>query len=666
NRTVRHFGPWFAETGNVPGPLGSWHSSVQVNGYIDIAGGEWEPDTELLGSDPRPGRTVSLYATWDTDDLFLAWRGASWGPDGTGFIHLDTQTGGTTTPYGGATETLPFEADFVVVNGPASQQLLGWNGSSWQPINDPNFLDVHGANTDTEIRVPRSTINATGVVRLLASVVDDNGSVRSVLPDVNPLGGPWSEAYSWPGLLQGIAPNTGQPDAHHARVTIALSDGGSQMPGPGSLLNYVFHVTNIDNYPLDAATLVASGSDGLRFENLSGWPPPTDAPADDRWFIDLGTLQPDASLFLTITARVKQDIIGTDAVTVTAKVQAGVAPGEPALSTASLSHAVDGHPPIVRIGLPASDATLASGQQTVFGSAVDIGGGGVASVEVRVDDGPWQPASGTRSWSAQIDVPASGQFTLSARAFDVNGFASIVDSVVVTVDNQAPTATLDSLPPALNGTVIHVTGTASDPFPSGGAIAQVEVQIDGGPWQAVQTTAPDANGQVAWTMRWMPGAEEGVAHTIRARATDAAGNTGPATPPVEVVVDNIAPSSMIAYPESGTVLDDRNVLVWGLAADGWSVAQVDVSLDGGTTWNAAQFGAAARDLLASLGVPDVPPPDQLPAGMDVWAIQIEATSFHLAIRSRATDLAGNQESLNPPVRVLIDHVKYWLPLVLEQ
>ena len=363
NQTVRHFGPWFAETGGlgVPGPIShTWQSSVQVNGHIDIAGGEWEPDTELLGSDPRPGLTVSLYATWDSDDLFLAWRGVRWGPDGTGFIHFDTQTGGATTPYGGANETLPFEADFVVVTGPASQQLLGWNGSSWQPVNDSNFLSVHGASTDTEIRVPRSAINATGPVRLLATVVDDNGAVRSVLPDLNPLGGPWSEAYSWPGLVQYLAPNAGQPDAHHARVTIALSDGGSQMPGPGSLLNYVFHVSNIDATPLDAATLVVSGSDGLRFESLSGWPPPTDAPTDDRWFIDLGTLQPNASLNLTITAHVKQTIAGTDAVTVTAKVQAGVAPGEPALSTASLSHAVDGHPPTVRINLPDSGATLAS------------------------------------------------------------------------------------------------------------------------------------------------------------------------------------------------------------------------------------------------------------------------------------------------------------------
>ncbi|MCO5246780.1 MAG: hypothetical protein M9927_23670, partial [Anaerolineae bacterium] len=89
------------------------------------------------------------------------------------------------------------------------------------------------------------------------------------------------------------------------------------------------------------------------------------------------------------------------------------------------------------------------------------------------------------------------------------------------------------------------------------------------------------------------------------------------------------------------------------------VSRVDVSLDGGGTWDAALLGDDARDLLADLGVPNVPP-DGL-----IWAIQREATSFHLAIRSRATDLAGNTEPLQPPVRVTIQHQRYWLPLVKE-
>ncbi|MCB9153463.1 MAG: hypothetical protein H6649_05330 [Caldilineae bacterium] len=469
NRTVRHYGPWFAETGNVPGPLGTWQSSVRVDGYLDFANGEWDPSTELLGSDPRPGRAVSLYATWDSDDLFLAWQGPHWGPDGAGVIHLDTQTGGTATPYGGAGQTLPFEADFAVVSGPGTEQLFAWNGSAWQQVNDPGFAAVYGATTATEIRIPRASINATGVVRLLAVNLDDSGAARSVLPDVNPLGGPWTAAYSWPGLLQDIDPNAGQPDAHHARVTISSPDNLGQIPGPGSTLRYVFDVTNIDDSPLDAATLVASGSDGLRFESLAGWPPPGDAPTDDRWFIDLGTLQPNARLTLTITARVKQDIVNTDAVTVTAEVRAGVAPGEPDLASDTLSHAVDGHPPTVRIDLPAAGAALPSGLQTVSGSASDLRGGGVASVEVRIDDGPWIPATGTRSWTAQIDVPASGSFTLRARAFDIYGYAGEADPRVVAVDNEAPVASIDATPPVLGGSRVRLTGTAADP---GGSVAR--------------------------------------------------------------------------------------------------------------------------------------------------------------------------------------------------
>ena len=146
---------------------------------------------------------------------------------------------------------------------------------------------------------------------------------------------------------------------------------------------------------------------------------------------------------------------------------------------------------------------------------------------------------------------------------------------------------------------------------------------------------------------------------MRARAVDQAGNVGPGSDATTVTVDTVAPASSIVYPEQGALLDDRFVLVWGLAADGWGVDRVDVSLDGGMTWDAALLGDAARDLLDSLGVPGVPPDDV------VWAIQLEAASFHLAIRSRATDLAGNSEPLRAPVRATVAHVSYWLPLIRE-
>ncbi len=628
NRTVRHFGPWFAETGSVPGPIGVWQSTVQVDGYLDFANGEWQPDTELLGSDPRPGRAVSLYATWDSDDLFLAWDGPRWGPDGTGLLHLDTQTGGTTTPYGGATETLPFEADFVVVSGPDSQQLLAWNGSGWQQVNDPNFLAVHGATTATEIRIPRSAVNATGVVRLHAFVMDDSLAVRSVLPDLNPLNGPWASAYSWPGLVQDLDPNAGQPNAHHARVTIASPDHLGQIPGPGSLLRYVFNVSNLDATPLDSATLIVSGSDGLRFESLAGWPPPTDAPQDDRWFIDLGTLQPDASLFLTVTARVKQNILNTDAVTVTATVQAAVEPGEPALSTASLSHAVDGHPPIAcrspcpPAAQPCPQACRRSPARPAIRAAAVSLRSRCESTTVRGIPA-MAPAPGRR----RSTCPPAASSRCRARAFDVYGHAGEADAVVVAVDNEAPVASIDALPPVLGGSQARLTGVAVDP--EDGSVDLVEIQIDGGPWQPVAPPyGDDGNGAASWTFHWFLPPGEGVQHSLRVRATDAAGNVGPAS---------TASRRHGRHGRTGF----RNRLPRGRCGPhrppGPGLGSGRRRLGGG----ARRCQPGRRDDLglrhcwATLPatcwpawvVTDVPPADQLPPGTDVWAVVIEAQIF---------------------------------------
>jgi hypothetical protein len=668
NRTVRHFGPWFAGTGN-PGTPGlsppTWQSSIQVDGNLDIANGEWQREQELLGSDPRPGRVTSLYTTWDSESLFLAWVGPRWGPEGNGYLHLDTLPGGSSIAYGGGGQTLPFEADYVVVSTHGDHMLLVYTGAGqWQEVQDPNFLAAYSAGNATEIRVPRAAVGAYNQVQLHAFVMDEALAIRSVLPDLNPFDGPWTSAYGWPELAYELAPNAGQPEAHHARVTVTTPDGGQHIPGPGSVIDYVFHVTNLDLEPLEQTTLIVEGSEGLRFESLSGWPLPVSGIEEDRWFIDLGTLAPLASEFLTITARVREDLSDTDLVTVAAIIQSSLAAGEPALSQQSLSHPVDSRPPIATIDLPAAGATLRSGLQGISGSAHDLSGGGVARVEIDVDGGGWIEAQGTRGWSAQIDSPADGQFTLSARAIDVYGHVGDADMVEITVDNVAPTATIDPLPSASSGTLLRISGEAIDPFPSGGTIAYVQVQMDSGLWSSVSIpSGAGPDGSITWALSWIPPLEEGVAHVFSARAVDAAGNVGPATEPMAMVVDSVKPSSIIVSPEPGVVLDGNQVLVWGLASDGWGLAQVEASLDGGQRWQPALLGEQARVLLDTLGVTDVPPPDQLPPGTDVWAALIQATAFDLAIRSRATDLAGNVETPGVPVRITRSHFRYWLPLV---
>lgn len=110
------------------------------------------------------------------------------------------------------------------------------------------------------------------------------------------------------------------------------------------------------------------------------------------------------------------------------------------VSTASLTVTVnnsspDTTPPSVSISAPASGATV-SGMFSVAGSAAD--NVSVARVDVQVDSGPFQTASGTTSWSSSIDTTAyaNGSHTLTARATDTAGNATTVsDSVTFATAN---------------------------------------------------------------------------------------------------------------------------------------------------------------------------------------------------------------------------------------
>ncbi|MCP4212939.1 MAG: hypothetical protein GY764_15885 [Halieaceae bacterium] len=672
HQVTDHFGPWYAESGGglsaaaLSGP--PWQSSVQVDGYLDIHRGEWHPATELLGRDPRPRGVYALYTTWDEQYLYYGWQGPQWGPDGTGMLHFDTQPGGTASAFENPGLSLPFAADYVLVSGFDGHVVFRYiNDGNWEEVDDPGFLHGHGANGDTEVRISRAALSVTGEVRLLASVQNEGGHVQSVLPSaLNPLSGPWQRAYSWPDLAQGIDPNAGQPQAHHMEVRVSSPDIYGRPPGPNSQVRYVFQVTHDDPEPLERAVLLLYGSEGLLFEKLSGWPQELVQSQGDRWFIDLGEVEPGLSEPITLTARLAGELTGTDVVTVTAEVRADVEPSEPDLALRELSHGVDSRAPELGFDLPAQDATLRSGPRRVYGWASDAGGGGVAWVEVQVNGGPWQRAQGSKSWSAEVDVPAEGQeVELAARAVDRYGHVSELKPQVVTVDNVPPTASLALANPVLAGRQVRLSGSASDPYPTGGALARVELQIDDGPWLRTSLRQQgDDEGSVRWYLSWRLPEQEGVQHSLRVRAVDVADNVGSASDTTLVTVDSLSPTSgILSHGEADTIHGDH-ILIWGIAQDGWGVAAVDVSVDGGNSWESALLGEDAQALLAAHGV-DLPPADQLPDGAVLWAMERPVTANTLALRSRATDLAGNVEPLTPPLRVHQALIRILLPLILQ-
>jgi hypothetical protein len=337
-------------------------------------------------------------------------------------------------------------------------------------------------------------------------------------------------------------------------------------------------------------------------------------------------------------------------------------------------------------------------------------GYGLSSVEVSLDGGlTWQPAELVRdpaaaglaltedavTWYNRVPLPdpGDGDLIIHSRAIDLAGnleavdmpvrvrvqadvrrvwlpliflydYVSELDTVEVTVDNAAPVATLELAGSVLTGSEVRLTGTASDPFPAGGGIQRVEVQVDDGPWQVTAPpyeTAPE--GAVRWYLNWRLPPEEGVQHTLRARAVDVAGNVGAASEPTLVTVDSVSPASTIVEPKSGALLGDGQILVWGLASDGWGLAGVEVSLDGGRSWQPAQVGDEARSLLDSRGVSEVPPADELPAGSEVWAVEPAVPGYDMDIRSRASDLAGNVEGLRAPLRVFLLAQRIFVPLI---
>ncbi|MFN8485853.1 MAG: hypothetical protein U0768_22660 [Anaerolineae bacterium] len=677
NTTTRHFGPWFVGTSG--GTLAkeatgsAWQSSIQVNGFMDVARGEWKLASERLDVDPRPAHPQGIWASFDATNLYIGWRGAEWGVDGAGYIYLDTQGGGTPKPWAGPTsaargQTLPFDADFAVFLRGSGSAVYHWTGSAWQ-AHDFGVVRT-GAEGDTEIALPWSSLGVTLPtvdVQMLA-FSDANGRIASVFPTNQSVLGPWTSAYRWTSITPTTAPNAGQPKGSHVTLSVRTPRASSRILGPNTAAPWELDLTNVDRVAVTDLMLEITASNGATLQSIQGLP---SQPPSSRWLIPLGALPPGPRAPITVTAGLGSNVAGIGAVSVTAAVKSPSPSGDVVLAQSGASRAVDSKPPQVTIALP-RNATMRSGRQTVTGAARDQTGLGF--VEVRVNDGPWVVTPSevggiftNLGWKIAIDVPASGEFVVQARGHDIFGQVSQPVSAAVTVDNTPPQASValaDFAP--LKGRIATITGAAYDPAPftAYGGIEKVEVSMDGGPWRVVPGpyiaagAFPQAVVPRLWRTNWTLPSEEGVQHLIRARATDAAGNVGEPSAPVAVRVDSIAPTSEIVYPRPGATvpqacqgLPPDQLLAWGYATDGWGVAQAQVSVDGGQTWADAQTGAAAAALLAGALCPDTAKADSTGAAGTLWAAKVAAPRGAVALRSRAIDRAGNVEALKSPVRV---------------
>jgi len=285
-------------------------------------------------------------------------------------------------------------------------------------------------------------------------------------------------------------------------------------------------------------------------------------------------------------------------------------------------------PPDVTITAPANNARVA-GTVTVQGTASD--NVEVAKVEVRIDGGSWNDATGTDTWSWNWDTTAvsDGTHTIEAQATDKAGNTSTIASVTVTVDNTDPTVTITS--PANNATVagtVTIEGTASDP--NSGTVATVEVRIEDSSGSAVVNWTA-ASGTANWSYDWdTSGAADGD-YTIKVRATDGVGNQGETS--ISVTLANAQkPDVAITSPSnndrvSGSVSVSGTATPQGTA----TITLVQVRIDGGS-WQDA-------------------------TGTDTWSWNWDTTAVSdgtHTIEARATDSNGlNSDAVS--VTVVVDN-----------
>ena len=257
---------------------------------------------------------------------------------------------------------------------------------------------------------------------------------------------------------------------------------------------------------------------------------------------------------------------------------------------------VDVDNPSVSITGPTNGAFLplkAGSIDTVYGSASDPTSW-VASTGFDLGSGQFTTASGTNSFSETWTIPGDGAYTLRAQATDAVGHLTTSNPIAVTVDSTPPVATL-TLPngnlvrPNSAGTVIPLTGQASDPVVNGVAsgVNEVAISIDSQPWQPV-TITPSGNG-VNWSFNWQiaAGLSAQGSHRVLLQAIDKAGNIGYATPRT-VVVDAAAPTTNLTtgfFNNTPQVAVNQPITVRGFANDAGRVPLPPhpVPLVGGTT-----------------------------------------------------------------------------------
>ena len=196
----------------------------------------------------------------------------------------------------------------------------------------------------------------------------------------------------------------------------------------------------------------------------------------------------------------------------------------------------DTTPPTVSITSPAN-GELVSGTVQITATASD----NVGVTEVEFYCGTSSLGKGTLSggvWRLNWNTTtlADGTCVLTAKARDAATNEGTSAAVNVTIDNTAPTVSITSPTGGYVQGTVQITATASDT----NGVKQVEFFVDG------TSIGVDTNGADDWSVDWDTSEGLDGEHTLKAVATDTAGNS--AEHSITVTVDNSRPDVSFITP----------------------------------------------------------------------------------------------------------------------
>ncbi|WP_430649563.1 Ig-like domain-containing protein [Bradyrhizobium murdochi] len=204
-----------------------------------------------------------------------------------------------------------------------------------------------------------------------------------------------------------------------------------------------------------------------------------------------------------------------------------------------------------------SNDSGASGDGITNDNTLTVSGSAAANSTVKVFDGATQigtaTANSSGAWTYTTAALTDGNHSLKATATTTSGTSSTSSVLAVKIDTAAPTAPTMATPTNNANGGLNLTGTAE---------ANSVVKVFDGTTQIGTATA---NSSGAWN--YTTGALAAGSHSLTAKATDAAGNTGAASAVVTASTGTSAPPATPATPTIASFSNDTGKAGDGITSD---------------------------------------------------------------------------------------------------